>query len=578
MSLTISGIGVCAGVAIGKARIHSKIAQDIPKLSLTGAELERQELRYLAALTITKQQLNSVRKQIPADAPEDIHAFIDSHLLMLDDPAFTTGPIQLIHDMQCNAEWALQSQRDKMVSVFEQMEDAYLRTREDDIDHLVSRILDILMHTFEFTPDAEIEASPHILVTQNLSPADVIILKAHGCVGLITEQGGPTSHTAILARSLNLPAIVGASSASRYLREGEIVTLDGECGLIQVDLGENFRRHYEKRQQLDEQAANVAKQLINKPNLTLDGQAIILRANMELPEDIAAARKVGAQGIGLFRTEYLYLNQVHLPDEGEQLHAYLDIVTSIPDHPVTIRTMDIGNDKYPPALQAKYSTDTNPALGLRALRLCLHEPKLFRVQLKAILRASALGPVRMLLPMLTSPQEVDRTLVLIESIKQELSAQGFSHGQKVPIGGMIEVPSAAVLADIFAKKLDFLSIGTNDLIQYTLAIDRSNEKLSYLYDPIHPAILRMIQQTIDAGAKENIPVSLCGEMAGDPEYTRLLLGMGLKEFSVHPSNLLAVKKVILETSITPEMVAKVKAMQDASSPEEAQALLAEINA
>lgn len=577
MSLLISGIGVCTGIAIGKARIHSKISQDIPKLSLPPDQLERQEMRYLAALTIAKQHLRSVREQIPADAPDDIHAFIDSHLLMLDDPAFSSGPVQLIHEMQCNAEWALQSQRDKMVAVFQQMEDSYLRTREDDIDHLVSRIQHILMHNFEFTPHAKIEVTPHILITSNLSPADVILLKAHGCVGMITEQGGPTSHTAILARSLGIPAVVGATNASRFLQDSEAIILDGECGLIQADLDQNFCEHYRQRQQRYADAQAAAKKLIDTPNKTRDGQAITMRANMELPGDITAAKKVGAEGIGLFRTEYLYLNQEQLPDEAEQLHAYLDVVTSIPDHPVTIRTMDIGNDKFPPALQAKYGEDANPALGLRALRLCLHEPKLFREQLKAILRASALGQVQLLLPMLTSPQEVDRTMLLIDNIKHELSTQGFSPKKRVPIGGMIEVPSAAMLADIFAAKLDFLSIGTNDLIQYTLAIDRSNEKMSYLYDPLHPAILRLIQRTIDAGAKHQIPVSLCGEMAGVPQYTRLLLGMGLREFSIHPSNFLEVKKAVVNTKITPELEAKAKEMQNLDTPEDALSLLAEIN-
>ena len=424
-----------------------------------------------------------------------------------------------------------------------------MRTRKDDIDHVVTAVQMRLMHTD--TPVSHVDGSfaGKIVFADDLTPADTVLMQHQGVVALVTEFGGPNSHTAILARSLRIPAVVGLHNVGPYLRETDTLIIDGRQGVVLVDPDEQMIRHYEKLQRQIERIHTARRKLRFAPTITSDGEPIVLQANVELPADLDAAVQVGAQGVGLYRTEYLFMNRAALPDEEEQYQAYTEIGRAGEGSPVTIRTLDLGADKQVDGTRPGAPMTSNPALGLRAVRLCLKEPALFRPQLRAILRASAHSPVRMMIPMLSTTGELAQVFDLVKSCRQELDNEGQPYDDAMPIGAMIEVPAAAICADIFARELDFLSIGTNDLIQYTIAIDRVDDEVNYLYDPLHPAVLRLIQMTILAGEKMGIPVAMCGEMAGDARYTRLLLGMGLKEFSVHPNSLLEVKQVITESRV-----------------------------
>ncbi len=374
-------------------------------------------------------------------------------------------------------------------------------------------------------------------------------MQHQGVAALVTEFGGPNSHTAILARSLRIPAVVGLHNAGPYLRDEDTVIVDGRKGVVLVGPDDQTVRHYKKRQREIERIHAARRKLRFAPTVTCDGESIVLQANVELPADLETAVQVGAQGIGLYRTEYLFMNRDEPPGEEEQYQAYTEVMRAGEGAPVTIRTLDLGADKQVDGSRPGAPVTSNPALGLRAVRLCLKEPGLFRPQLRAILRTSAHGPVRMMIPMLSTTAELAQVLELIKACRKELDEAGQPYDKTMPVGAMIEVPAAAICADIFARELDFLSIGTNDLIQYTIAIDRVDDEVNYLYDPLHPAVLRLIQMTIRSGQKVGIPVAMCGEMAGDARYTRLLLGMGLKEFSVHPNALLEVKQVITESHV-----------------------------
>jgi phosphotransferase system enzyme I (PtsI) len=470
---------------------------------------------------------------------------------MLDDAVLTQEPLRLIKSAAHNAEWALQLQRDALMHVFDEMEDPYLRTRKDDVDHVVNRIQRILLKQKPLRheePDSRL--SGYVLIADDLSPADTVLMQLHGILAFVTEYGGPTSHTAILARSLVIPAIVGLHEAGRLAREDDIVIVDGNTGVMLVDPDEHSLRYYRKRQQEDRKYYAGLIRLKETPAKTLDDIPIRLQANVELPQDFEIVRQVGASGVGLYRTEFLYMNRETPPEEEEHYETYLSVLDTMAGLPLTIRTVDLGADKQVDGgRQGGGSVQANPALGLRAVRLCLKEPTLFRPQLRAILRASAHGSIRLMIPMLSNMQETGQVLEMIDEIKAELAGQGVEFDEDIPVGAMIEVPAAAICADIFAGQLDFLSIGTNDLIQYTIAIDRVDDEVSYLYEPLHPAVLRLIRMTIDAGDRANIPVAMCGEMAGDIKFTQLLLGLGLREFSVHPTYLLEVKKNILESEL-----------------------------
>ena len=551
MTLSLQGMGVSRGIAIGHAHIIERDRLDIPEYHIEPDQVDAETGRMLEAVALAKQQLRAIREHIPAATSPDITPFIDTHLLMLDDAVLTQEPLRLIRTACYNAEWALKLQRDALVHVFDEMEDAYLRTRKNDIDHVVNRIQRILLKQKPLRheePDSRL--SGYILIADDLTPADTVLMQHHSIVAFVTEYGGPTSHTAILARSLVIPAIVGLHEAGRFAREDDLVIVDGNAGVMLVDPDEHSLRYYRKRQQEDRKYYAGLIRLKETPAKTLDDISVRLQANVELPQDFEIVGQVGASGVGLYRTEFLYMNRESPPEEEEHYETYLSVLDTMAGLPLTIRTMDLGADKQVDGGRQVGPVQSNPALGLRAIRLCLKEPALFRPQLRAILRASAHGKVRLMIPMLSNMQETRQVLEMIDEIKAELDEQQVEFDVNLPVGAMVEVPAAAICADIFAEQLDFLSIGTNDLIQYTMAIDRVNDEVSYLYEPLHPAVLRLIRITLDAGTRANIPVAMCGEMAGDTKFTQLLLGLGLREFSVHPAYLLEVKKIILESDLS----------------------------
>lgn len=549
MTYTLHGVAVSRGIAIGRVHIVERNQFEIAEIRLHDVEIEQEVERLLEAVALARSHLREIRDNISGSTPADIAAFIDTHLLMLDDAALSDEPVRLIREQRCNAEWAMKIQRDKLVNVFEEIGDDYLRTRRDDVENVVDRILrNLLRHQplRHEMPDQKLRGM--IILARDLAPSDLVLLQNHGVVGLITEFGGPTSHMSILARSLGIPGVVGLHHARRYIEEDETIIVDGEDGIVIGSADARILEAYRVRQEDRKRYVAGLQVLKEAPSVTLDGLPIALLANVELASDFKSVRDVGAHGVGLYRTEFLFLNRTKFPDEEEHFKTYRQMLDALDGAPLTIRTADLGADKSLARDEDGTALATNPALGLRAVRLCLREPGLFLPQLRAIIRASAFGPVRMMIPMLSSIDEVNQILDIVRAIRRDFSVRGIAYDAVMPIGGMIEVPAAAICADIFAAELDFLSIGTNDLIQYAIAIDRVNDEVSYLYDPLNPGVLRLIATTLDAGRSAGIPVAMCGEMAGDSRYTRLLIGLGLTEFSVHPASLLEVKHIIVNTA------------------------------
>lgn len=563
MTLALSGIGVSRGIAIGKAHIILRGTVEVLESAIPNHLIEDEVARYLKAVERARHQLEDIRERIPENTRVNITAFIDTHLLMLDDATLVTTPVDIIRERGCNAEWALKLQRNAVVEVFEQMDDAYLRTRRDDIDHVINRLQRILMDYEQGDVHSEgVPLDSAIVLAYDLTPAETVLLEHQGIGAFATECGGPLSHTAILARSMQIPALVGTHGLRRYIRDGEMVILDGLQGLLIAGPDERILEHYRERQQLEQQRQLHMARLSDTPAITRDGMPITLMANIELPEDIDAVSRESASGVGLYRTEFLYMNRSEPPGEEEQYECYIRVIEALKGKPLTIRTLDMGTEKQADAGNRSCS---NPALGLRAVRLCLKNHSLFKPQLRAILRASAQGPVRLMVPMLSNTQELHQVLSLINDTKNALQRESLAFSPDIRIGGMIEVPAAALSAADFASHLDFLSIGTNDLIQYTLAIDRVDDEVNYLYDPLHPAVLKLIKMTIDAGAAAGVPVAMCGEMAGDPRYTRLLLGMGLSEFSMHHTALQEVKHVINTSTLT-SLIPLVQELLESTKP------------
>ncbi len=556
MTFAFHGIGVSKGIAIGKAHIVAHDELDIPEYRIRHLLVEDEIKRFEDALALATQRLRMVRKYIPDNTRGDIVAFIDTHLLMMSDVVLTDETVRLIKELRCNAEWALKQQRDALVSVFESMNDNYLRTRKNDIDYVVNLIQRILLkHAPSRYEKPDHNLSGAIILASDLAPADTVLMQHYRIAAFATEFGGLTSHTAILAQSLCIPAVVGLQSALNYIQENDQIILDGTCGILLVEPDPLILSQYERLQkEAKSHVSKLGRLLRRKPAVTRDGTPITLQANANTNADLSqvgAAITVGASGIGLYRTEFLYMNRDAPPDEEEHYTTYMSVIKTLKSLPLTIRTLDSGADKPVDGDGQKRGVSTNPALGLRAIRLCLRETELFRTQLRAILRASASGTVRIIIPMLSNIYETRQIFHIIEDLKRELDELAIPYDTNLKIGVMIEVPAAAVCADIFAKQFDFLSLGTNDLIQYTMAMDRVDEEVSYLYDPLNLAVLRLIQNTIKAGQHAAVPVAMCGEMAGDTKYTRLLLGLGLREFSMHPSNLPEVKKIILDSDIKP---------------------------
>ncbi|WP_428309895.1 phosphoenolpyruvate--protein phosphotransferase [Hydrocarboniphaga sp.] len=549
MSLWLPGIGVSRGIAIGRVQKLHGGDLEIPEYTLPVVDIEGEVVRFYGAQRRAKEQLREVRARIPVGTPGDIAAFIDTHLLMMDDRSITEATVGHIRAQRCNAEAALRRSRDALVEVFQQMEDPYLRTRGDDVEHVCTRILRVLMKTDrQLALKSESISEPTVIVSDDITPADIILLAQQSVVAFVTEYGGPLSHTAILARSLGIPAIVGMHNARRLLREGEQAIIDGELGHVLADPEAQALAFYRRKQRAQAVARNKLSLIRDEPAESRDGELIHLLANIELPEDAAVAAANGAEGVGLYRTEFLFMNRKDQPSEDEQYDAYARVVSAVKG-PITIRTLDLGADKQVDSGRSRGPTPNNPALGLRAIRLCLKEPEMFRSQLRALLRASAHGQMQIMLPMISSLAEFRQAAAIIGSLREELRAQGVAMADKLPIGAMIEVPAAAIAAPILARHAKFFSIGTNDLIQYTLAIDRVDDEVNYLYDPLHPAVLQLIRMTIQAGEAAGIEVAMCGEMAGDPRYTRLLLGLGLTEFSMHPSSVLEVKAMVRQSNV-----------------------------
>ncbi|MBI1890256.1 MAG: phosphoenolpyruvate--protein phosphotransferase [Burkholderiales bacterium] len=552
-SFTLHGIPVSRGIAIGRAHLLKPAALDVKHYLIPEDQVEAEVSRLQNAIATVHKELQTLWNELPKDSPAEVGAFIDVHALILSDPMIAEVPLDIIRTRHYNAEWALVTQIDELSAQFDEIGDPYLRERKADIQQVGERVLKVLTGTAATLPkqDADGSAAHMVLVAHDISPADMLQFKDRSFGGFVTDVGGQNSHTAIVARSLDIPAAVGMYNASALIAQDDWVIVDGDAGVVIVDPPQVVLEQYRERQARLMRERKKLGKLKKTPAITKDGTEITLLANIELPEDCTAAVEAGASGIGLFRSEFLFMGRTgyvgKLPSEDEQFEAYRKAVTLMKGRPVTIRTLDIGADK---PLDTAEQTALNPALGLRAIRYCLAEPQIFLMQLRAILRASAYGPVRLLIPMLSHTSEIDQALVMIEQAKGQLRDAGKKFDPLIPVGAMIEVPAAALALPMFIKRMDFLSVGTNDLIQYTLAIDRVDHEVAHLYNPLHPAILYLLSHIISTGARENIPVAVCGEMAGDTKLTRLLLGMGLREFSMHPTQLPSVKNEILNSDLT----------------------------
>lgn len=567
------GIPVSSGIAIGYAHLLSHTALEVVHYVLPRNLVHEEIARFDAALESTRNELEGLRSNRPVYAAAEFDAFLDLHLMILADEHITLTSRKMIEQEQCNAEWALKVQMDALVAEFEAFEDAYLSERKTDVVQVVERVLKKLTGQPGYVPPVDNQGVKMILVAHDVSPADLIQLKPHQFAAILTDLGGATSHTAIIARGLSTPCVVGLHHARQLLRENDLVIVDGTQGVIMVNPEEPVLVEYRLLQSQWEEERKKLRRLKTTPAQTLDGTAIELHANIELPDDLPEVFENGATGIGLFRSEFLFLNRDVLPDEEEQFTAYRRVAESMKGMPVTIRTFDLGADKQ---LNGAQRVASNPALGLRAIRFCLAEPQLFRTQLRALLRASLYGNVKILIPMLSGASEINQTLQFITDTRKRLDEEGIPYDREIKIGGMIEIPAAALSMDTFVKKLDFLSIGTNDLIQYTLAVDRTDEEVAHLYDPLHPAVLFLLSHIIGSAIKAAVPISVCGEMAGNVSYTRLLLGFGLRNFSMNPSQLLPVKQCVLGTDLS-EISTLMQRMLRANDPNKIRELLEKLN-
>jgi phosphotransferase system enzyme I (PtsI) len=572
-SFTLHGAGVSGGIAIGHAHLFSSARLEAAHYEIGAGEIDAELVRFDAAIAQVQGELAALQASVPAGAPVEMKAILNLHAMLLNDSNLSQVPRELIRTRRYNAEWALTQQLDYLVSQFDEMEDAYLRERKQDVVQVAERVLAAMLGTGH-APAAPSHEEDLIVVAHDLSPADMILFKQHRYAGFVTDLGGVTSHTAILARSLALPAIVGLHHARGMIREGETLIVDGREGVLIVNPGEQVLAEYRERSRRIESEREKLKRLRTSRSATQDGVVVELCANIELPQDVEEAAEAGAMGIGLFRSEFLFLNRDDLPSEDEQFEAYRSVADAMHGRPVTIRTLDLGADK---SINGAQRGGPNPALGLRAIRFCLAEPQMFLTQLRAILRASRYGKIRLLIPMLAHAHEIEQMLAAVRQAREMLDDQKIRYDRRIPVGGMIEVPAAALSLPYFLKKLDFLSIGTNDLIQYTLAIDRTDDTVAHLYDPLHPAVLQLILQTIRAAKRARTPVAVCGEMAGDTLMTRLLLGFGLREFSMHPAQLLAIKHEVLRTRVKDVEKAAARVSRE-HDPARARALLAKLNA
>lgn len=556
MSIQIFGLPVSRGVAIGRAVLVASSRIDVAHYFVDAAAVPAEVERLRHARDTVAAELEQLKSDMPTDAPPELSALLDVHLMLLHDDALAQPIRQWIRERHYNAEWALAAQLEVLARQFDEMEDEYLRERKADLEQLVERLISVLVREAGGAGAGAAAAlardfggeDPLVLVSSDIAPADLLQFKRGVFTGFVTDVGGRTSHTAIVARSMDIPAVVGARAASRVIRQDDWLVIDGDAGAVIVNPSPIVLEEYRFRQRQIELERARLHRLRHTPAVTLDGEAVELLANIELPADAPAALASGAVGVGLYRSEFLFLNRDgDLPGEDEQYEAYRAVVEAMDGLPVTIRTVDIGADKPLERLSAqelRHEHGLNPALGLRAIRWSLAEPAMFRQQVRAILRAAAHGKVRMLVPMVMHPRELRQTRELVERARQQLDEAGRAHN-RVELGAMIEVPAAALTLPALLPEVDFISLGTNDLIQYTLAIDRADERVADLYDPWHPAVLRLVADVIAATRGAGKPVCVCGEMAGDPAFTALLLAMGLRSFSMHPAQIATIKQHVL---------------------------------
>lgn len=578
MTFSLHGIPVSKGIAIGKAVLISRAALEVSHYLVEVGKEEVEAQKLLDAFEQVRLELAQLREGLPKDAPQEMAAFLDVHGMILADPALAQKPLKLIRSQRLNAAWALTTELNDLLEQFAEIEDAYLKERANDIRQVAERVLKALhsqkkegIDDSDFLSPGDIGADA-IIVAHDIAPHDMLRFKERAFTGFVTDLGGKTSHTAIVARSMEIPAVVGVRHASEMIRHGDWLVIDGEHGVVVVAPDEQLLSEYRLLQQKAVEETRKLQELKHSRTATADNVAIELLANIELPEDATQAIELGAIGVGLFRSEFLFMDRHQaLPDEEKQYQEYRRVVDLMHGLPVNIRTIDVGADKALGAGSDISQTGTSP-LGLRAIRWSLTEPEIFLTQLRAILRASAHGQARIMIPMLAHVREIDETLRLIEKAKQQLHQRGHAFNPNIQVGAMIEIPAAALVLPLFINRFDFLSIGTNDLIQYTLAIDRADHAVAHLYDPYHPAILNLLFNIIDQAKRANIPVAVCGEMAGDPAMTKLLLGLGLTDFSMHFSQLLLVKREILKADVS-LLRKRIPAVLQAIEPEEqAQAL------
>ena len=578
MSIVLHGVTAGKGIAIGRAHLIARGATEVPQYDITEQEVTIEVSRYEAAVRVTRKELEKLRSAIPENAPTELGAFISLHLMLLTDVTLSREPIDIIETQQINAEWALKLQTVKLAKQFDEISDAYLRERKQDMLQVSSRLHNNLVglsNDLNIEPDL---LDDTILIAHDISPADTVFFKEQQIAAFVSDVGGPTSHTAILGRSLDIPSVIGLHNARNLIKEGEQVIVDGINGILLIEPDELILTEYRRRMREYKNRKRALNKLKNTAATTEDGIEIELLANIESLDDVKLMHNFGADGVGLFRSEFLYLNRDNMPSEDEQYEVYSSFVKKLKGKNFTIRTADLGVDKNPRwfGQSSTPNGSLNPALGLTGIRLSLAEPVMFRTQMRAILRTAVHGPVKMMWPMISSLSELKQCLTHLETAKRQLNERGEPFGE-VSVGCMIEIPSAALTVGSMIRLVDFVSIGTNDLIQYTLSVDRGDDAVSYLYQPGHPAVLKLLQHVIRTANRMEKTVSVCGEMAGDTSFTRILLGMGLRRFSMNVNNLLSVKDTILRSDTTrfENQVSKLMRNED---PEKTDKLLKQLNA